>query len=59
MRKSENKQNISHKALDCTRTQPCQNNATCINNILGVGYSCIFLNGYTGVNCETRDYYKL
>ena len=39
------------KALPCTLSSPCLNNAKCTNNNLG-GYTCTCLTGYTGTNCQ-------
>nr|XP_039258935.1 sushi, nidogen and EGF-like domain-containing protein 1 [Styela clava] len=35
----------------CERTQPCKNQATCINNGNGE-YLCVCQKGFSGVNCE-------
>ena len=32
---------------------PCQNQGKCYSN--GNRYICLCLNGYTGINCETRQ----
>jgi hypothetical protein len=37
----------------CDMLQPCQNNATCINNNTAIGgYSCICLSNFNGTECQ-------
>ena len=37
----------------CQRQDPCENDATCINNGLG-DYLCQCMDGYTGDRCESE-----
>ena len=37
----------------CQRQSPCENHASCVNNVLG-GYTCQCPDGYTGDICDTE-----
>jgi len=40
----------------CAMVQPCLNLATCYQNIsLPLGYTCLCVSGYSGVNCEVDE----
>ena len=40
---------------ECT-SSPCQHSATCVDEVNG--YSCICVDGWTGLLCETSKYYS-
>ena len=43
--------------IDDCDPDPCQNNATCVDQVNG--YTCNCLVGYTGNDCETGNYITL
>ena len=45
--------NCSEDVLECSVANPCQNGATCIEEV--GSYSCECVDGFVGLNCESMD----